>query len=190
MNRKQIIESPLSSIQISKYFDGRPNIVTLQETNNYTDFEQLFKGQDHCVLFTSTVNKDVGHWQLYKKVGDILYFFDSYGYKPPEMLRLVQQQGNSFGQTDNLFKLLGESSYYKNKKVYYNNVQYQAKQGDVQTCGRYISLVFILFYIMKKEGKQFDFRVFKSMMDKGRQNYNTTYDSFVSMLIDDLEQRY
>jgi hypothetical protein len=186
-----LIQSPLSSVQITKYFDGKPNIRTVESLNNLKSMDELFGGVDHCVLFTAVESPTNGHWQLYMRQNGIIHFFDSYGLSPTDLLaQMIKEKQNMHGQTERLLYVLLGSSYFREKKIFYSNTQYQNfDDSNVQTCGRYVALYFILSYIYKKGKQPFDATEFKRIMVKGKKRYNVTYDEFVSMLIDDLEKR-
>lgn len=181
MNTEQVMKSPMSDILITKYFNGRPNIVQMAEISRMTHLNQLFKGYDHAVIFVAVNSPTDGHWQFIYKNGDELHFFDSYGMGPTELVRRV----NNFNQTDNLDILIKNSIYKSN--AWKNDVKYQ-KDGEPQTCGRYISLCFILRYIYNKRGLPFDGTIYYKIMQHLKKSFkNASYDKIVSVLIDQVD---
>lgn len=180
----EIIQNPLSSNLIAKYFNGRPNIITMQQISTMTSLNEVFRNHDHAVIFTATNSPTDGHWQMIYKSNGCINWFDSYGMKPTELISKLEQKGNTWGQNKNLDNLIINSPY--RLKSFFNDVKYQ-KDGNVQTCGRYVSLVFILIHIYQKRNLGFDGSVFYKIMEGLRKQYNASYDQIVSSLIDTID---
>jgi hypothetical protein len=180
-----IINSPLSDKQISKYFDEKPNIVMMKDISNMTSLEQVFNGYDHVVLFIAVNGPNDGHWELMYISDGELHFFDSYGYTPCQVIKdMSKQKRPLYGQNGNLNNLILNSPFYPDK-CFANRVKYQ-KDNASQTCGRYVSLNYILLHIYKKNGKHYDGEVFQQLMKGWQKKFKKTDDYIVSYMIDDI----
>jgi hypothetical protein len=178
--------SPLSSVLISKYFDGKPNIVQMSEISNMTSLSQLFKGYDHAVIFVAVNSPSDGHWQFIYKSNDELHFFDSYGMNPIELLQKMNSQNHDmYGQNFNLANLILQSPY--RLKSYMNDIKYQS-DGLPQTCGRYVALNFILLHIYNNKRLPYDETVFYRIMNHLKKVYKAkSYDVVISTVIDQVD---
>lgn len=181
MNTNAVVKSPMSDTLISKYFNGRPNIVQMAEVSQMTTINQIFKGYDHAVIFVAVNSPTDGHWQFIYKNGHELNFFDSYGMGPTDLVKKVK----GFGQNTNLETLIQNSQFRNN--AYKNNVKYQ-NDGEPATCGRYVSLCFILKYIYNKRGLGFDGSIYYKIMTHLKKMFKgESYDKIVSVLIDQVD---
>jgi hypothetical protein len=182
----EIIKSPMSDVLIRKYFDGRPNIVLMSSISKMTSLNQIFRGFNHAVIFVSVNGPNDGHWQFMYKSQGYLHFFDSYGMGPTELLqKMIDKNSDMYGQNLNIATLILQSPYRSRSTM--NNIKYQ-KDGDVQTCGRYVTLNFILLHIYEKRGLGFDGGIFYKILSSMKKHFKTkSYDVIVSKLIDEVD---
>lgn len=182
----KIISSPLSDKQIKKYFRGNPNIVMMRDIATMTKLDEVFNGYDHAVIFTSVNSQYDGHWNMMYISGDNLYFFDSYGMKPTQLIQNIVAKGYPvYGQNQNLDNLIRNSKYFPHN-CFMNNVKYQSDKENIQTCGRYIALNFILLQIYKKRKLEYSTENFYQIMKTWKNKFNKSYDYIVSFFIDDI----
>jgi hypothetical protein len=186
MSVSQTMKSPMSDVLISKYFNGRPNIQQMSQISTMSSLNQVFRGYDHAVIFVAVNGPADGHWQFIYKSSDELHFFDSYGMSPTQLIQDLQSSPTgTFGQNTNLDTLIMNSQYAN--KCYKNDVKYQS-DGEPQTCGRYVSLCFLLMVIYKQKNVVFDGSVYFKIMQHLKTIFkNSSYDNIVSQMIDQVD---
>lgn len=185
---KRIIENPMSAELIEKYTDNKANIVRYADITNMTSLEQVFNGFDHVILFLAVESENSGHFQcMYisnDKNGKLLNFFDSYGMKIDGGInKLVTAGMNTWGQDNNLKKLVEQSVFFPDRFVY-NTHKYQNTSKDVATCGRYAVLNVLLNYIFKQRKLAYGVQEFYLLMKYWMQKYKQNPDTIVADIID------
>ena len=178
-----IIDSGLTFEQVSKYLESEHPIITQQEIANMTSLDQVLKGNDHMIIFTATNSPEDGHYQMIFINDGNLYFFDSYGLTPCQMIDKVEKAlGKTWGQNPNkLTDLILESQYAD--RAFYNTIRYQSNNDNVATCCRYTITVTMLNYIYTQNKTPFDFDTFQTIMNGWKQKYKKSYDEIVSFFI-------
>lgn len=184
-----LIEKPMSSDSIEKYMRGgklHANIVTMESITKYNNLSDVFKGNNHAILFTATNTINSGHWQCIFLDDNNLYFFDSYGMKPFELINKVNLtiKDNDYGQNNNLSKLIHESRYFPNN-CFMNTFEYQEKGSNVDTCGRHVVSCLISKDICNKRSIHFDLNVYNVMVTElMKENKFKNYDETVSFIVE------
>ncbi len=117
------------------------NLFTYEDLSKFDNLEQLLKPHNHTVILYQT-RMNYGHWCCLWKIGNIIQFFDSYGYCPddeldfniPEYVR--KNTGEDYPHLTWLLYDYAEKN--PNVKVYYNEYQLQQKSPEIATCGRHV----------------------------------------------------
>lgn len=159
------IETPLSSIDISRRLNDRIRILSYRQLDNYKSIHELFEPFGAFVVLYETED-NFGHWvavikhQDKRKDGeDYIEHFDSYAYKPDEELKFVPP--NMRNENDpTLVRMMYESGLPV--RYSHNRFQKVKENGkDVNTCGRWVVLRIKLrdldeneFYLLFKEIKR------------------------------------
>lgn len=149
---KEISDS-LSNVEMKDFLDKhnkQANIYTYEELSRFNHLDELLKPHDRCVILYETSTEPIyGHWCcLFKNAipgmdGQIINFFDSYGYKPdselnwksiPEYVRKVSGEDH----THLLYLLNKYLEQYPDIEIYYNPYDFQEKKKGVSTCGRHV----------------------------------------------------
>jgi hypothetical protein len=113
----------------------RAIVLTYDELHKYSHIDQLFPKVPYFVLLYQH-SLSSGHWVgVFRVNSDILYFFDSYGYKPdtkqfPKSLAIRNQL---YSNKDYLTDLIFNSGY---KELKYNTYRFQ--ENNTYTCGYYV----------------------------------------------------
>jgi hypothetical protein len=157
---------------VSKKIIKYPDLVHYSNIN-----ELLPENRDYRIIFIETTNPNTGHWVLLMKNGNTFYFFDSYGLRAdkefefltPYMRKKLHEQ----------IPLLTELFRTKknNQKIVNNMKDFQSKDENVNTCGRWVAarlIVFLLGYTNKE---------FYEKMKDAKENLGLTYDELVCQLI-------
>lgn len=175
MNIQNLINEPLSNNALSQFIDERPNIVSYAEISTMTNINQIFKNnKNYAILFLATQSQNNGHWELIMQDTNNIYFFDSYGLKPCQMIDILP---NKLGQNNNLLVLMNESP----KNCYYSDKKYQLLENDSQTCGRYVTLCLYLFMYFNKT---FTFDIFDFVLTSCKSvKHFPNYDVTIAFLI-------
>jgi hypothetical protein len=125
----------LSSSDILKLLDNKCNLVQYSDLHRIPTIDILLGPHRKCVLLYQT-SHNYGHWCCVWEINDTIFFFDSYGSKPDTQLNFVppdlKQELNS--NHNYLIRLMYESE----KKVEFNQYQFQSREPDVATCGRHV----------------------------------------------------
>ncbi|MBL4704208.1 MAG: hypothetical protein JKY54_06790 [Flavobacteriales bacterium] len=178
MKTKSILQAPMSNILINKYFDGKSNILSLEQIAKMTSLDQVMRQKDHCVVYMSINGSGYGHWVCIFINSGNMYYFDSYGRKPLIYIEEMRQRGDDMQNQDfTLLKLIQESQY--KDSFFYNTVQFQSSREDIATCGRFVSVVLILNRIQQP----FNLKIFHDIMIGYKKKMKKSYDEIVSFFI-------
>jgi hypothetical protein len=166
---KEIEENSISDAEI-RYYLPSANILTYPELSIIEDIEQLLPRNDSYFILLYLDTENSGHWVSLKRFNNNIDYFCSYGTFPDDQIR------KWYGAK--LAKQLGQNKLYlsnllnKTKlNVNYNDVDYQNKNIDIVTCGRWC-IDFI------KSGK--NLKQYYKMMQKLRKQTGKTYDELIS----------
>lgn len=174
MSTQQVEKTPMGDDDIKFYFPDA-KIVKYSELSDYNTFEDLLpSGKDFAfLLLEESPNK--GHWLGLLKYGDTAEVFDSYGGKPDSWLKWNNPQKNK--QLGQGHKTLSELLEGHDGKVVYNPIPYQKESGDINTCGRHVTLR----AKKMKEGMNLD--QYYNWMRRQKENSGQNYDEIVSNYI-------
>ena len=126
----------LSGKDIMRMVNGETRILAYEKLKTYNSLEQILNPYGNCIILYQT-KENFGHWVvLIDRGGRMLEFYDSYGLKPDEELKIDNQyhlriHGGVI--TPHLTALIKSGGW----SVKYNNKQLQEQLSDVNTCGRY-----------------------------------------------------
>lgn len=124
----------ISDNEIYKALNGQTKILTYPELSNYDSLEELLYPYNNVVILYETKG-NFGHWVCLFKYhySSTISFFDSYGLKPDEELKIT----NDVMKT-NTYPYLSWLLLHHKGKVEYNHYQFQKYLQDVNTCGRWV----------------------------------------------------
>ena len=190
-HERNLVKIPMSNVLISKFFDGKTSFSTIEDIEQMNNLDELFKGQDHVILFILTApDKNYGHFVCMFTNSSNLYYFDSYGKKPLEYLNTMKKDGTPLNnQTFRLLDLI-KSSKFKNA-FYYSSFQYQSDNDNPATCGRYCTMICILNKIYTKKQQPFNPIVFHKLMKNWKQKLpikDRSYDRITTFFINQYEE--
>ena len=124
----------LSGTQVLDLLDNKCNLVQYSDLHNIKSIDELLGPHKKCVLLYQT-SANYGHYCCVWEYNDTIFFFDSYGSKPDSQLNFVpkdlKQELNS--NHNYLIRLMYDSG----KNVEYNQYQFQSREPNVATCGRW-----------------------------------------------------
>lgn len=121
--------------------DGHTKIILYSDIHKFKSIHQLLKPYDNAVILYLT-KPNYGHWVLLMKKGNLIEFFDSYGFFIDDQLKFINPEFKKKSHQDfpYLSKLLLDSGY----KIIYNPVRLQKTNNDISSCGRHVCLRLIL----------------------------------------------
>lgn len=95
-----------------------------------------FDGQLPAVILYEATPRN-GHWSLIHKVKNkkgkpTIEFFDSYGMKPDQAIKIMQ-----IDDTPDIILFLMQSIINGKAKASFNDFPFQVRGGDINTCGRH-----------------------------------------------------
>lgn len=129
----------LSGSEILKLLNGRTKVIKYSDLKNINNINELLFGYNSVVILILS-KKNYGHWVCLTRRGDILEFFDSYGYfiddpiyfkNTPKYFRKINDQ-----DFPHLTALL--LSCYEDYKITYNELRFQKMNPNISTCGRHV----------------------------------------------------
>lgn len=183
----------LSSKDIIDATGGEIQMITYPELTKYDDIDKVFKAKGDAIALLYPFEGDgktksmYGHWTLLmknKRHGKTeIEFFDSYKYKPDDQLKFAKKpyrkQQNM--EEPHLTKLLIKA-LDKGYNVEYNNHRFQEKSSEIQTCGRYT----IIRYLMR----DLDIDQFNNLMKMLREETGKSNDRIVTDLTHEVASPY
>ncbi len=134
------IDRPTSEEDI-KYILNSYNVKILRYRELKTVDIDIFHAYD-CVfvLYEQEINK--GHWTVIYLMGDVINFFDSYGFKyPNDEFDYISEYFKKITKINrmDLYTLL-----FRFGEVEHNDIQYQTFHPRIKTCGLWCCARFIL----------------------------------------------
>jgi hypothetical protein len=155
----------LSNEDINTILEPDTKIFSYPEFAKMSSIDEAFDKLGRCVFLFLTKSETSGHWVCMFKKGNDIEYFSSYGDKPEEERKwLNEEQLDELGQDEPyLMNLLKQSGY----KVYYNTHSYQSDREDINTCGRWCVARLITKDISNKE---FYNLVREQMKERGLKN--------------------
>lgn len=155
------VTAPLSNDDIIKITKGGCRILKYDDLARYASLDDVFGAQGAvCILYET--EKNYGHWCCLVKhpggASDRVCFFDPYGAAPDAQLKMIPQYFRKMGPkiqlTDGsvrparslplLTALIRDSPYL----CEYNEIDFQSKRPNVNTCGRWCALAILWLKIM------------------------------------------
>ena len=132
MNTSLKINTSLSGEDIHRLVDC--NVLTYSDLHKHKTIDTILGKHKKAVLLYHT-SPSYGHWTTIYEHNNTIFFFDSYGGKLDSQLNFLTEDLREDLKSNHsyLTKLLYES----NKKVEYNQYQFQRRSPGVATCGRW-----------------------------------------------------
>lgn len=126
----------LSGDDIMRMCKNKVKIISYEDMENYKILDDIFDNNNATIILYET-KKNFGHWTLLLKTSsNVLEFFDPYGLKPDEELKMDNNYNTRLHNgvlVPHLTYLLNDSSY----KLNYNKKRLQQFLKDINTCGRW-----------------------------------------------------
>lgn len=136
MNR--LISKSLSSTDISKFLNGKANIIAYDTLHKYNHIDQLLGKYGSCVILFLT-KPNYGHWTcVFNNINGAIEFFDSYGFKPDSELKYIDKNFRNISYQN--YPYLDALLYDSGRNIEYNDHQFQSKKPNHNTCGRWVCL--------------------------------------------------
>ena len=129
------INVSLSGYDILNALDNKCNMVQYKDVKNFNSINEMLGPYKKCVLLYHT-KLDYGHWTCLYEVDNTIFFFDSYGFIPDKQLNWVPYNLKDDLNSD--YRYLTKLLYESNKRVEYNEYQFQRRVDGVNTCGRWV----------------------------------------------------
>lgn len=109
-------------------------IISYNEINSANHIDEVFDG--HPVVAMLYLESDhFGHWTVLINHGQTIEFFDSYGGIPDDTLNYISERAKR--SLDEMFPKLSQLLVDSPYKLQFNNVQLQADDPKIQTCGQH-----------------------------------------------------
>ena len=134
---KDAEQIPLSGSDLERITENKSNIIKYSDLHQYNSIDDVFEGKE-SVIILYLKKSNFGHWcALFKAPWkpETLYFFDSYAFQMDQEIAFADEQLrlHQGKQVPHLTHLVQKSNYYLEQ----NKFQYQSKQHDINTCGRW-----------------------------------------------------
>ena len=129
------ISKSLSGTQVLNLLDNKANLFSYSQLHNIKSIDDLLGQYKKCVLLYHT-SKNYGHYCCVWEYNNTIFFFDSYGGIVDSQLNFLpkdlKQELNS--NHNYLIRLM----YNSGKNVEFNQYQFQSREPNVTTCGRWV----------------------------------------------------
>lgn len=127
-----------SDKEIARLCDGKVKIITYKDLKDYKDIDDVLQPYNAVILLYET-KPNYGHWvALHKVDSKTIEFFDSYGLKPDEHLKLVPPKyRHELGED---YPILTEMITNAGYDLLFNDVKLQKIKDDMSTCGRWAGI--------------------------------------------------
>lgn len=133
---KYEIKRPLSEDEIRKGLKKlgvKVKIISYLDLEKYDSINSLFGNHKYIVLLYTSDEGKVGHWVcLIRHSKDKIELFDSYAYRPDNLLKFFKKNGREMYPL--LSHLLLKSGV---KDLIFSNTRLQRLRNDVGVCGRW-----------------------------------------------------
>jgi hypothetical protein len=139
---KKYAKYSLSNSDIENLLDHKMNLILYPELAKFDNIDDVLGPYGACVILYLT-RHNYGHWVcIFRRPGNKLEFFDSYGLMPDDELKFVSENIRRELKQDypHLTWLLYNSGY----KIEFNHHKFQKKGSDIATCGRWVVLRLLL----------------------------------------------
>lgn len=133
---KEFEAEPLSNNDILELCDNKTKVIRYSELDNYNNIDELLDPYNNFVILYET-SENYGHWCCVLRYGDILEFFDPYGYGVDEQLKF----------SENKYPLLSNLMLNSNYKLIENKTRLQKLYNNVASCGRHVAIRIILGHL-------------------------------------------
>ncbi len=141
MNYNEKLEYALSDLDIKRQlasFDVR--LIEYPDLKNYETISDLLPHEKCAVVILVQIKtKHMGHWVCLTRNRNIIYLFDSLGYRPDKNLTWTPKNLRTrLGQDTPYLTYLLNGALDSNFKVWFNSNQYQKSSKGISTCGRHV----------------------------------------------------
>lgn len=138
MDIKQEVARSLSDTDIKKFLNNQTKIIQYKDLSKYNNIDDLLKPFGHVIILYMTA-PNYGHWTLLmRRAPDEIHFFDSYGYKPDEEFKFIDDDFRAV--SNQIYKKVVNMLYDSPYKITYNEYKLQSKstkKQQISTCGRW-----------------------------------------------------
>ena len=141
MNLNDKLEYALSDADIKNQLPpSGVRLIEYPQLKNYNSITELLPNKkDAVVILVQITNKQNGHWICITRFNNIIYLFDSLGYRPDKnLLWTPKYLRKSLGQNIPYLSYLLNDALTKKFKVYFIEYKYQQEKQGVNTCGRHV----------------------------------------------------
>lgn len=159
------MDYPLSSTDIKSILPTR--LITYNDLNNFSSIDQLLIN-DMVIILVPMEYLNQGHWICLIKNLDGIEYFDPYGFFPEEAKKYTVP---NIQNHNNLINKLMKNSPYQ---LSYNEIDFQAQDDNIATCGRWCILRCLMRYTGLYE--------FESIIKDLCKKYYLTPDEFVYII--------
>lgn len=163
----------LSNFDIDNKLDGKTKVLTYKVLHKINNIDELLEPYKNFVLlYMSKPNS--GHWCCVLKHKDRIEFFDPYGGKNIPDNELDNIDDNVKIITNQNYPYLSQLLYDSNKKIEFNNYNFQQYKKDINTCGRHCIVRIMFKHLLLDD-------YYKQMFEMSNY-FGLNYDQLVTLL--------
>ena len=172
------VGKPLSDSDLTRLLPDHPKIIKYSELGRYNDVRELLpKSRDYVILLVEQkLNR--GHWVALLRNGNMIEYFDPYGYRPDKALLWTPRQlRKRLGQDEPHLSHLLNKAKDDGMKVVFGETSYQKRDDPgVQTCGRH--LVMRIRHLLHNEDSSP--KTYHRDMKRAKREAGVTFDLLVT----------
>ena len=161
----------LSDADLKQLLGNDMRIIKYSQLSDYKSIQQLLPNEtfDHIILLVELL-ENVGHYECIVRVGQSIFFFDSYGVRPDKALLFAKKQfRRELGQKWPLLSYLLNKAEDENFNVMFSTFPYQKKDNYISTCGRWCAL--FIYYMKHAKPRQQNFTGFHKYVTSQAKKY-------------------
>lgn len=138
-------------------------ILSYPDLYKYNSIEDLFRNYNKIIiLYLQTPNS--GHWCCLSKYGKIVTFFDPYALMPDSEIKWnSKEKQQALNQEENYLTRLLYNFARKGGDVEYNEMRFQEKNPNINTCGRHAGIRAHFYQIPLEQYQQ----MFRELRNQG-----------------------
>ena len=176
-NNLKVIESiPMGDDDIRKYLPNA-KILTYPQLAKYNKIEEVLPNNKDYFIVLYLDSPNSGHWETILRYDDKIEVFDSYGKQIDNPLKWQSVKAEcDLGECEKYLTNLLDNS---DLPIYYNNIDYQKDNPNIQSCGRHAVYRIIQMLNNNLDGTGY-YKHMKAMQKKTKLNFDDIVTNYIN----------
>jgi hypothetical protein len=167
------LQYEVSNVDLQKRIHHAFKLVLYPDLSQYNNITQLLPNS-FSILVILLESSNGNHWECVIRRNKVLTFFDSYGRGIDKEFSLISRSSQvQLGEQDHYLTNLLNNAKNQNFKIEWNNVPFQSKSPNIDTCGKHVYCVIEAFI----DG--LNLKEYQQVMKEMKQETGLSYDVLV-----------